>query len=92
MHGVHHELAGSGHGRERGEQPADDTSTVNLLGSNQLFPGTQLVLPVDCGTYDVVVTVAGGDQPPGAGMCVIRDRDVCASGTFVISSASCVLQ
>lgn len=68
-----------------------DTSTVNLLGANQLFPGAQLVLPMECGTYDVVVTVAGGDQPPGANMCVIRDQDVCASGTYVISSAICEL-
>ena len=68
-----------------------DTSTVNLLGANQLFPGAQLVLPVDCGTYDVVVMVAGGDEPAGADMCVIRDQDVCATDTFVISSANCEL-
>jgi hypothetical protein len=69
-----------------------DTSTVNLLGAHQLFPGTKLVLSAECGTYDVVAAQAGGDQLPGAGMCVIRDQDVCASGTYVISTANCQLQ
>jgi hypothetical protein len=66
-------------------------STTNLLANHQLFPGAQLVLPVECGTYDVTVAVAGGDQPPGANMCVIREQDVCAKGTYVISSANCLL-
>jgi len=68
-----------------------DTSTVNLLGAHQLFPGAKIVLPVECGRYDVAVMVAGGDQPAGAGMCVIRDQDVCASTTYVISGANCEL-
>jgi hypothetical protein len=69
-----------------------DTSTVNLLGTHQLFPGSQLALPVECGRYDVVATVAGGDQPPGAGMCLIRDQELCGWGAYVISSANCALQ
>jgi hypothetical protein len=69
----------------------NDTSTVNLLGAKQLFPGAQLELPVECGTYDVIAMVAGGDQPYGANTCVIRDQDVCASATYVISSANCEL-
>ena len=45
----------------------DDTSTVNLIPNQELAPGAQILLPVECGTYDIVVQVAGGDQPPGVG-------------------------
>nr|HEX4316492.1 hypothetical protein [Kofleriaceae bacterium] len=68
-----------------------DTSTTSLLGASQLFPGDTRELTAACGTYDVTVMVAGGDQPAGAGMCVIHAQDLCASDPFVISSANCAL-
>jgi hypothetical protein len=38
----------------------EDTSTVNLIPNQQLAPGAQILLPVECSTYDIVVQVAGG--------------------------------
>jgi hypothetical protein len=70
----------------------DDTSTVNLIPNQQLAPGAQILLPMECGTYDIVVQVAGGDQPPGVGHCVITDEDVCTNhNTFVIAASNCSL-
>lgn len=68
-----------------------DPASMNLLGTSQLFPGDTLVLSIGCAHYDVRVAVAGGDQPPGVGMCTISDQDVCATSPFVISSANCDL-
>ncbi|CAN5729325.1 hypothetical protein BH11MYX1_BH11MYX1_47670 [soil metagenome] len=71
---------------------SDGSTTGDVLHGVSLLPGAKLLVPAGCGRYSITVAVAGGDQPPGVGMCTITNAEVCASGTtFVIDSNNCAL-